>query len=169
MDYQEKFNKCRKEIDRIEQRCAKALGYPMFKDDQEVFPGATDADGYFIGEHAGLTIVDELAAAYENKQLCTKLCFTRGLNVGKSYTQPSEKSRLSLLAKLRDLGFGRIAANIQNTTPEELFKLYDSLLYDTRGTRQGFPKEVFTTLMRLYLIDVERPNSKGVWENAKYR
>ena len=52
-------------LDQCEQIAGKALGYPWFKDDQENFPGATEADGVCIGEHVGDSIVEELARRFE--------------------------------------------------------------------------------------------------------
>ena len=46
------------------QIAGKALGYPWFKDDQKNFPGATEADGVFVGEHVAASIVEELATAF---------------------------------------------------------------------------------------------------------
>lgn len=39
------------------QELAKALHFPMYKDDPEIFPNATEADGYFIGEDVLDTMV----------------------------------------------------------------------------------------------------------------
>ncbi len=50
-----------KERDEVEQILGKALHYPWYKDDQEVFPGATEANGVFIGEHVLSTLA--MAAA----------------------------------------------------------------------------------------------------------
>lgn len=54
----------RAELDEAQQVAGKALGYPWYKDDLATFPGATESDGVCIGEHAGATIVCELATAY---------------------------------------------------------------------------------------------------------
>jgi hypothetical protein len=48
----------------IEQTCGKALGYPLFKDDQKNFPGATEKDGVCVGDHVAETIVSELATRH---------------------------------------------------------------------------------------------------------
>lgn len=45
----------------IEQILGKALGYPWYKDDQQNFPGSTDADGVCVGEHTPGSIADEAA------------------------------------------------------------------------------------------------------------
>ena len=52
-----------KEVDECQQIAGRALGYPKYGDDQKNFPGANDNDGVCIGEHAGATIVQELANA----------------------------------------------------------------------------------------------------------
>lgn len=39
----------------------KALGYPLFFEDQKNFPGTTEADGVCVGEHVPLTLADEAA------------------------------------------------------------------------------------------------------------
>ena len=54
---------CAKENDEISQILGKALGYPWYKDDQEHFPGVTEADGVFVGEHVAITLVEEAAKA----------------------------------------------------------------------------------------------------------
>lgn len=48
----------------IQQTCGKALGYPWYKDDPKNFPGATEKDGVFVGEHVAASIVSELARKY---------------------------------------------------------------------------------------------------------
>jgi len=48
--------------DDIGQTLGKALGYPWFKDDQAIFPGATEAEGVCIGDHVAESIADEAAA-----------------------------------------------------------------------------------------------------------
>jgi hypothetical protein len=52
----------------IGQLAGKALGYPWFKDDQQNFPGATEAEGVCIGEHVAETIVQELVQKYQELQ-----------------------------------------------------------------------------------------------------
>jgi predicted DNA-binding transcriptional regulator YafY len=54
----------RLELDEAQQAAGIALGYPWYKDDQVNFPGATEKDGVCIGEHAGATIVQELAGKF---------------------------------------------------------------------------------------------------------
>ena len=48
----------------IQQLLGKALGWPWYKDDQKNFPGATEADGVFVGEHVAVTSAAEIAEAY---------------------------------------------------------------------------------------------------------
>lgn len=43
------------------QTLGKVLGYPLFKDDQKNFPGATEADGVCVGEHIAETLAMEAA------------------------------------------------------------------------------------------------------------
>jgi hypothetical protein len=45
------------------QSFGKALGYPWYRDDQQNFPGTTDADGVCVGEHVAETLGAEAAAA----------------------------------------------------------------------------------------------------------
>lgn len=47
--------------DEICQTLGKALGYPWFKDDQENFPGATEANGVCVGDHVAESLADEAA------------------------------------------------------------------------------------------------------------
>lgn len=45
----------------IEQTLGAALGYPRFCDDQDAFPGATEADGVCVGDHTPETLAEEAA------------------------------------------------------------------------------------------------------------
>jgi hypothetical protein len=60
----------------IEQILGKALGYPWYKDDQQNFPGATEADGVCVGEHVAESIAAE--AANRIAQLEAELAKLRG-------------------------------------------------------------------------------------------
>ncbi len=51
----------------VENILGQAMGYPWFKDDQQNFPGATEADGVCVGEHVPASIAEE--AAKKLKQL----------------------------------------------------------------------------------------------------
>lgn len=64
VEAERKIRGYQRHLDAAQQIAGKALGYPWFKDDQKNFPGATEADGVCIGEHAGETIVEELAQKY---------------------------------------------------------------------------------------------------------
>jgi hypothetical protein len=55
-------NACIKQNAEICQILGKALGWPMFADDQTNFPGATEADGVFVGEHVAETLAAEAAS-----------------------------------------------------------------------------------------------------------
>jgi uncharacterized small protein (DUF1192 family) len=52
---------CLKMNDEVSQTLGKALGYPWFKDDQQNFPGATEANGVCVGEHVAESIAAEAA------------------------------------------------------------------------------------------------------------
>lgn len=52
----------REQSHEIQQVLGKALGYPMFKDDQKNFPGADDGDGVCVFEHIAETIAAEAAS-----------------------------------------------------------------------------------------------------------
>lgn len=47
----------------------KALGYPWYKDNQDVFPGTTEAHGVCVGEHIAETIADEAARRIADLQV----------------------------------------------------------------------------------------------------
>lgn len=49
----------------IQQILGKALKYPWYKDDQANFPGATEANGVFVGEHVAETLATEAAQRIE--------------------------------------------------------------------------------------------------------
>lgn len=49
------------ELSQVEQILGRALHYPRYCDDQENFPGTTDADGVCTGDHAPATIAMEAA------------------------------------------------------------------------------------------------------------
>ena len=51
----------RKSNDEICQILGKALGYPWFKDDQDLFPGATELDGVCVGDHVAESLALEAA------------------------------------------------------------------------------------------------------------
>lgn len=51
-----------RENDDVCQTLGKALGYPWFKDDQENFPGATEAEGVCVGDHVAASMAAEAAA-----------------------------------------------------------------------------------------------------------
>lgn len=50
--------------DAVCQTLGKALGYPRYCDDQENFPGATEANGVCVGEHVAESLASEMAAKY---------------------------------------------------------------------------------------------------------
>jgi hypothetical protein len=53
--------KYKKESEEIEQILGKTLGYPWFKDDQDNFPNATEADGVAVGDHTAWSLAIEAA------------------------------------------------------------------------------------------------------------
>lgn len=55
---EEKTARMLKEFEEVDQILGKALGYPLFKDDQANFPGAT---GVCVGEHVTVTLAMEAA------------------------------------------------------------------------------------------------------------
>lgn len=52
---------CARQDEEVLQTLGKALGYPWFKDDPGIFPGATAADGVCTGEHVAGSIACEAA------------------------------------------------------------------------------------------------------------
>jgi hypothetical protein len=48
-DYAAIIDRAREESEQIEQILGKALGYPWYKDDPDIFPRATEADGVCVG------------------------------------------------------------------------------------------------------------------------
>lgn len=54
------------ELKEIEQILGKALGYPMRKDDQKNFPGATEADGVCVGDNTACSLANEAAKRIED-------------------------------------------------------------------------------------------------------
>ena len=49
------------ELHEVEQILGSALGYPLYSDDQETFPGATPTDGVCTGEHTAASLAMEAA------------------------------------------------------------------------------------------------------------
>lgn len=47
--------------DEVTQTLAQAIGYPWYKDDQENFPGATEANGVCVGDHVAESLAMEAA------------------------------------------------------------------------------------------------------------
>ena len=65
-DYRTKYLRLRQEVlkneHEITQTLGRALGYPLFADDQKNFPGATEEkDGVCVGEHVAVTLAEEAA------------------------------------------------------------------------------------------------------------
>lgn len=50
------------ELNEVEQILGRALGYPLYADDQKSFPGATAADGVCTGDHTPISLAMETAA-----------------------------------------------------------------------------------------------------------
>lgn len=55
------LNACSTQNDAICQILAPALRFPLFSEDQEMFPGTTEKDGYFVGEHVAETLAMDAA------------------------------------------------------------------------------------------------------------
>jgi predicted DNA-binding protein (MmcQ/YjbR family) len=51
----------RQMIIEVEQVLGRALGYPLYADDQKNFPGTTEADGVCVGDHVPASLADEAA------------------------------------------------------------------------------------------------------------
>jgi len=58
-----------KSNDDIGQTLGRALGYPKFCDDQQNFPGATEANGVCVGDHVAESIAVEAARRIEDQAL----------------------------------------------------------------------------------------------------
>ena len=59
------------ELEKIEQILGKALGYPWYKDDLDIFPKATEADGVCVGIETAWSLA--MIAADKIKELEDKL------------------------------------------------------------------------------------------------
>jgi len=59
------------ELEKIEQILGKALGYPWYKDDPDIFPKATEADGVCVGVETAWSLA--MIAADRLKELEEKL------------------------------------------------------------------------------------------------
>lgn len=57
---------CSQQNDSICQTLGKALGYPWFKDDQKIFPGATEENGVCVGDHVAESLADEICKELEH-------------------------------------------------------------------------------------------------------
>jgi len=78
------------EIDRLRAACSatneavcqtlgRTLGYPKFCDDQENFPGATEADGVCVGDHVAESIAEEAARKIDELRAAEAAAFRRGV------------------------------------------------------------------------------------------
>lgn len=59
------------ELEKIEQILGKALGYPWYKDEPDIFPNATEADGVCVGIETAWSLA--MLAADKIKELEDKL------------------------------------------------------------------------------------------------
>ena len=59
------------ELEKIEQILGKALGYPYYKDDPDIFPKATEADGVCVGVETAWSLA--MIAADKIKELEDKV------------------------------------------------------------------------------------------------
>jgi hypothetical protein len=60
-DYAAIIDRCKKESHDIEQMLGEVLGYPWYKDDQENFPNATEADGVCVGHETAWSLAANAA------------------------------------------------------------------------------------------------------------
>ena len=65
-DYARLIDGQREELKEIEQILGKVLGYPMYKDDQKNFPGATEADGVCVADNTACSLANEAAKRIED-------------------------------------------------------------------------------------------------------
>ena len=65
-DYARLIDEQNAELKEIEQILGKALGYPMYKDDQKNFPGATEADGVCVEDNTACSLANEAAKRIED-------------------------------------------------------------------------------------------------------
>ena len=65
------------------QTLGRTLGYPKFCDDQENFPGATEADGVCVGDHVAESIAEEAARKIGELRAAEAAAFRRGVEAKK--------------------------------------------------------------------------------------
>ena len=70
------------EFREIDQILGKALNYPWFKDDQENFPNATEADGVAIGDHTTWSLAHQAADKIKELQEQLNKEYERGFQEG---------------------------------------------------------------------------------------
>lgn len=63
------------------------------------------------------------------------------------------KTKQRCLNLIREMGFAHVAYQIErHWNDASIFDVFNNLVYDHRGGRQGFPKEVMSAIMVLYSI-----------------
>jgi hypothetical protein len=122
----------------ILQALGKALGYPWYKDDQENFPGATEADGVCTGEHVAESIADEAAMVIERLRLGSDVTpETIGAETSPeieiNYTNHQGKCRLRRIAPQR-LWYG---STKWHQEPQWLLRAVDTEKGDVRDFALG--------------------------------
>lgn len=115
----------KKELEEIEQILAKALGYPWFKDDQENFPNATEADGVAVGDHTAWSLACEAADKIKEQKeeisgLHAELEYYRGFaeQLGAKKAVSEKEQYKDILEKiLREFPVGNITEHTIESLP----------------------------------------------------
>ena len=94
----------KKESEEIEQILGKALGYPWFKDDQDNFPNATEADGVAVGDHTAWSLAMEAADKIKHleNQLDEALGIAKIIAVSINQYKQLDDEQRSMISKLQD-------------------------------------------------------------------
>ena len=114
------IQKYKKESEEIEQILGKALGYPWFKDDQDNFPNATEADGVAVGDHTAWSLAMCAADKIESlqKQLTESVSIAKMLAATiNQYKQLDDEQRATIKKLQNELDIHN--ARVHNLSLEE--------------------------------------------------
>jgi hypothetical protein len=135
------------ELEKIEQILGKALGYPWYKDDPDIFPKATEADGVCVGVETAWSLA--MIAADRIKELENK-----AMNIEiVSMAPDSDGAKLAQLFAESDINSSLLKEN--EALIEENMKLRNALSQVATNLRNG---SVVSPEASIEFMTVDLPN-----------